>query len=144
MISWFAEQVRKLYDVVPLDLRVEAGRDGVHHLAVAGARPPAAATAELTTRFRARADCKGGGPIVTATLTVGPVARVRELLGTSVIDDDAIRRLADHQLQQAFPAAPPTHTDLDAIGLFDPALGRGWVIQKLSRTASAASAARPW
>lgn len=140
MISWFAEQVRKLYDVVPVDLRIEPGRDDVHHLRVHGA-PPAATPGELSTRFRARAGCQSGGLVVTAVLTVGPVARVRELLGTSVIDDDAIRRLADHQLRQAFPATATTHADLDAIGLFDPALGRGWVV---SRTASAASAARPW
>jgi hypothetical protein len=143
MIRWFAEQVRKLYDVVPLDLRIEPGRDGVHHLAVAGA-PPVAASDELTTRFRARADCRGGRPVVTATLTIGPVARVLEEFGTTVIDDEAIRRLADHELQQAFPEAAPTYEDLEAIGLFDPAIGRGWVIEKISRTASAASARRPW
>jgi hypothetical protein len=140
MISWFAEQVRKLYDVVPVDLRIDHDRDGVHHLVVTGTAP-AAEPAGLSTRVRARADCQGGAPVVTATLTVGPVARVRELLGTSLIDDEAICRLADHQLQQAFPAAAPTHKDLDAIGLFDPTIGHGWVV---SRSASAASATRPW
>ncbi|GAB3436204.1 hypothetical protein [Flindersiella endophytica] len=132
VIGWYAEQVRKLYDVVPVELHIDAGDDGVHRLTVTEPDAPASTSDELMTRFRARAgggcDGAGSGLAVTAALTVGPVARVSDLLGTTVIDSDAMRRLADHQLQQAFPATPPPVT-LDAIGLFDPAIGQGWVLQ---------------
>lgn len=154
VIGWYAEQVRKLYDVVPVELHIEAGDDGVHRLTVTEPDAPAATSDELVTRFRARAAGRGGsagaaggrtgGLAVTAALTIGPVARVGALLGTTVIDGDAMRRLADHQLQQAFQtqteAAPGT---LDAIGLFDPSIGQGWVLQPVSRSACEASAARP-
>jgi hypothetical protein len=128
MITWFAEQVRRLYDVVPVELHVDAGEDGVHHLTVTEPSDAQPAPPELVTRFRARAN-RTGTPTVTAMLTVGQVAHVGELLGTTVIDAAAMRRLADHQLRRAFPSDPPQDA-LDTIGLFDPTIGQGWLLDK--------------
>lgn len=125
-MRWFAEQVRGLYDIVPVELRIDAGQDGVHHVTVTEPGPQAPAP-ELRTRFRARAN-PTGRPTLTAMLTIGQVAHVGELLGTPVIDAAAMHRLADHELWQAFPTGPPPDV-LQTIGLFDPSIGQGWVME---------------
>jgi hypothetical protein len=126
-MRWFAEQVRKLYDVVPVELQIDACQDGVHHVTVTEPGPQPGPP-EPVTRFRARAN-RTGTPTVTAMLTVGQVAHVGELLGTTVIDAAAMHRLADHQLRRAFPTGPPPDA-LDTIGLFDPTIGQGWLLDK--------------
>ena len=131
-MRWFAEQVRKLYDVVPVELQIDACRDGVHHVTVTEPSEAQPAPPEPRTRFRARANAVGA-PTVTAMLTVGQVAHVSELLGTTVIDAAAMHRLADHQLRRAFPTDPPPDA-LDTIGLFDPTIGQGWLLEGYNPT----------
>lgn len=135
VIGWFAEQVRKHYDDA-IDVHVEPARGGVHRVTVTAPGDPWA-PGELVTRFRARAD-GNDGMIVTTVLIVGPVARVAELLGTTVIDADAMRQLGAHQLRETFAGEPVAYDGLDTVCLFDPNLGHGWILQTLNRPTPAA------